>query len=86
MTGTDIIATFISILGTILIFAIIIRALLSWFQPAQGSGLTRVLDDVTEPILAPIRRMLPPVGGMDFSPILALILIYVVRYVLISVL
>ena len=86
MTGTHILATFISILSTVLIFAIIIRALLSWFQPAQGTGLTRVLDDVTEPILAPIRRMLPPVGGMDFSPILALILIYAVSYVLVNVL
>ena len=78
----DIIITFISLLGTALSFAIIIRALISWIMPAEGSGFSRVLVDVTEPILAPIRRILPPVGGIDFSPLLAIILIQVVTSVL----
>ena len=47
-------------------------------MPQDGSGLTRVLLDITEPILAPIRRVLPPVAGIDFSPILALILVQLV--------
>jgi YggT family protein len=78
MDLTSTIATFVSILGTVLSLAIIIRALMSWIMPAGGTGLTRVLIDVTEPILAPIRRMLPPLGGIDFSPLLAIILIQVV--------
>lgn len=78
MVIADTIATFISILGSVLSFAIIIRALISWVMPAEGSGFTRVLADVTEPILAPIRRILPPVGGIDFSPLLAIILIQVI--------
>ena len=76
------IATFVSILGTVLSFAIIIRALISWVMPVDGSGFTRVLVDITEPILAPIRRMLPPVGGIDFSPLLAIILINVLTTVM----
>ena len=70
--------TFIHILGTVLMIAIIIRALMSWIMPQDGSGLTRVLLDITEPILAPIRRVLPPVSGIDFSPLLAIILLQLV--------
>ncbi len=82
MTGVDILAAFINILAWVLIIAIIVRALMSWFPNLQGGGLSRVLDDITEPILSPIRRMLPPVGGMDFSPILAVVLLGVIRYVI----
>jgi YggT family protein len=82
MTVLETIATFVSILGTVLSFAIIIRALISWVMPVDGSGFTRVLVDITEPILAPIRRMLPPVGGIDFSPLLAIILINVLTTVM----
>jgi YggT family protein len=79
----DTAVSFIHILATVLIIAIIIRALMSWFMPQDGGGgLSRVLLDITEPILAPIRRILPPVGGIDFSPILAMILIQLVSTVL----
>lgn len=78
MTITGTLVTFISILGTVLSLAIIIRALMSWVMPVDGGGFTRVLIDVTEPILAPIRRWLPPLGGIDFSPLLAIIAIQVV--------
>jgi YggT family protein len=74
----SIVITFIHILATVLFIAIIIRALMSWIMPQDGSGLTRVLLDITEPILAPIRRVLPPVAGIDFSPILAMILVQLV--------
>jgi YggT family protein len=70
--------SFIHILSTVLVIAIIIRALMSWIMPQDSSGLTRVLLDITEPILAPIRRVLPPVAGIDFSPLLALILVQLV--------
>lgn len=74
----DTVISFIHILATVLVIAIIIRALMSWIMPQDGSGLTRVLLDITEPILAPIRRVLPPVAGIDFSPILAMILVQLV--------
>lgn len=81
---TDIILTFINILSTVLVIAVIIRALLSWFMPNDSTGLSRILNDVTEPVLQPIRRVLPPVSGIDFSPIIALILIQLVSRVLVS--
>ena len=78
----NVLAQFIYILGTVLSFAILIRALMSWFMPADGSGLSRVLLDVTEPVLAPIRRVLPPVGGIDFSPLLGIVLVTVISQLL----
>lgn len=82
---SDIVITFVSILDYVLLASIIIRALMSWLMPNDGSGLFRMLMDVTEPVLAPIRRVVPPVGGIDFSPILALILIQLVSTVVIQI-
>lgn len=81
-----IIRAFISILATVLTLAVFVRALLSWFMPNDSTGLTRVLLDITEPVLRPIRRILPPVSGIDFSPIVAMIAIQVVSNILISLL
>lgn len=80
------VASFISILGTVLYVLIIVRALLSWIAPAAGGDIMRVLVDVTEPILMPIRRILPPLGGLDLSPLVAMILIYVIQDILLSLL
>ncbi len=82
----DIIASFINILGTVLTLAIFIRALMSWFMPNDGSGLGRLLQEITDPVLRPIRQILPPVSGIDFSPIVAMILIQVVKSVLVGLL
>lgn len=86
MTIFEILAQFVSILGTVLTFAILIRALMSWFMPAGGGGMMSVLLDITEPVLAPIRRVLPPVGGIDFSPLLAIVLVQIVSQVMVSLL
>lgn len=82
----DIVITFINILSTVLIFSIIIRALMSWVMPGGGNQFARVLGDITEPLLGPIRRMLPPAGGIDFSPIVAMILIQLLNFMLTRVL
>lgn len=69
---------FVGWLGVILSGAIIIRVLLSWFSAGGGyaSGpVIRLLDDVTEPILGPLRRVIPSLGMIDISPIVALLLV-----------
>lgn len=83
---TDVAVEFIHILSTVLAFAIIIRALMSWFMPGDGSGIMRVLFDITEPVLAPIRRVLPPVGGIDFSPIVGIVLVQLIGALLVDLL
>ena len=58
-------------------YAILLQAILSWVNP--HSPIASVLDSLTKPILAPIQRILPVAGGMDFSPIVALILIQMIN-------
>lgn len=82
----DTVISFIHILATVLVVAILIRALMSWVMPNDGTGLSRVLVDVTEPVLAPIRRVLPPIGGIDFSPILAMVAVQLVGNLLVTLL
>ena len=72
----------IGIITKALTFAIIARALLSWFPDMQNSSLGRALYNVTEPILAPFRQIVPMVGQFDISPIVAIIVILVIGDVL----
>ena len=68
----------VSWLLQILTFAIIARALLSWFSPAMDNPIARILFEVTEPILAPLRRVIPMIGGMlDITPIVAIFLLQI---------
>ena len=75
--------TFMDLLLTILGFAIIIRALLSWVSVDPYNPLVQILFQITEPILAPLRRIIPPIGGMmDISPIVALIILQVLQAII----
>lgn len=66
---------FVELLFNILIFAIIGRALLSWFNVGPGNPIGRVLYEITEPILGPMRRVIPMIGMLDISPIVAILLL-----------
>lgn len=70
----------------ILSYALIGRALLSWFDPRQQWAISRILADITEPLIAPIRRVVPPVGMLDISFIVAIIVIMVLQRLLTSAL
>jgi YggT family protein len=75
--------TFLDLLLTILGFAIIARALLSWVSIDPYNPLVQILYQITEPILAPLRRIIPPIGGMmDITPIVALILLQVLQAII----
>ena len=56
-------------------FAIIIRIVLSWLAPQTYNPATALLASVTDPLLRPFRRLLPPLGGFDISPVFAIILL-----------
>ena len=63
------------------------RMILSWFPISPDSpfaAIYRVLYQVTEPVLGPVRRTLPPMGGFDFSPIVVLLLIQLVLVPLVA--
>ena len=67
----------------ILFWIILIRALISWVNPDPFNPIVQFLDRVTEPILAPIRRVIPPVG-IDFSPVIAALAIYFLKIFLVG--
>jgi YggT family protein len=63
----------------ILTFALIGRALLSWVDPRGAWTISRILADITDPIIAPLRRVIPPLGMIDISFIVAIILIQLLQ-------
>jgi len=67
--------TFIGMLALVYTFLILGRVLVSWTNPSGGGQLTAFLYQVTEPVLGPIRRVLPPTGGIDWAPMIAILLL-----------
>jgi YggT family protein len=61
---------------------ILARVLMSWINIDPYSPVARAIFDLTEPVLAPIRNLLPPAGGLDFSPIIVIILLQVLQQII----
>ncbi len=55
-------------------FVILIKIIMSWVAPHNYNPVTAMLTTLSEPILRPFRRLIPPIGGLDVSPILAIVL------------
>ena len=72
----------IGFVGTVLYIAIFARVILSWIPVPRDNPLVQMVFLVTEPILGPIRRVLPSIGYIDLSPMIALILILIVQSIL----
>ena len=75
---------FVSTLARILYIAILARVILSWFRVNPSNPIVAIIYQITEPILAPIRRVLPTLGMFDFSPVVALLVITLVEQAFIS--
>jgi len=73
---------FLELLCEVLTLAILVRVILSWFSPRPTNMLANILYQVTEPILAPLRRIIPRVGVLDFTPLVAVILLQLITYLL----
>jgi YggT family protein len=74
----SLISTFVGLLALVLSILILGRVIVSWTNPSGGGGLTAFLYQTTEPFLAPIRRLIPPLGGFDLAPMIAFLLLQVV--------
>ena len=57
-------------------FAIFARAIVSWFPIDRDGPVVQALDAITEPILDPLRRVLPSIGALDLSPMVAIIVLF----------
>ena len=77
---------FIVFLARILDLAILIRVFLSWLPISRDSRFVAIILEITEPILAPLRRVIPSVAGMDLTPMVGLILIQLAERVLLAAL
>lgn len=68
------VASVLGVVINIVIFLVIGRAIISWVNADPSNPIVRFLHDATEPVLRPIRRIVPPVGpGIDLSPIIVLL-------------
>lgn len=53
--------------------------MLSWFPGAQDNQFGRILSDITEPILAPLRRVVPQIGAIDITPLVAMFVLFFIQ-------
>ena len=81
---TDFILSCIAYFCRILALLVFARALLSWFRPDSSSWPMVTLYDLTDPILTPLRRIIPAFGGLDLTPLLSILILYFVPSVISS--
>ena len=85
----DYLASFVGILINILYFAMIGRVIISWINVGPSSPvypIAKMLYQITEPVLAPIRRVLPTFGMLDLSPMVAMLVLYAIRKLFVTAL
>ncbi len=68
----------VGLLVQLLAFAIFARAILTWFPIDRSGPVFQALNAVTDPILEPLRRIIPPVGMIDISPMVAMIVLLII--------
>lgn len=73
----------LELLLDIMLFAVLIRVVLSWVNPDPFNPAVALLDRLTEPVMRPAQRLLPPIGGVDLSPILVMIGLVLLKMLLI---
>lgn len=77
---------FVRILAWVLNIAVFVRVLISWLPISRENQFIVLLYEITEPILGPIRRVLPSMGGFDLAPMVGLMLISLAERVILMLL
>lgn len=75
----DMLATFINIF----LFAIIIQVILSWVNPGAYNPIIGLISTISRPVMIPIQRFIPPLGGLDLSPLFATLALMVIKMLII---
>ncbi len=73
------IADLVALVLTVFLVAIFLKAILSWFGPGHYNPVIGLVDRLASPVLRPIQRVVPPMGGLDLSPLFAILLLMVVK-------
>lgn len=78
------IANLLSLICSILFFMILIRVILSWIGPRSYNPAIDIIQRVTDPLLARVQRIIPPIGGIDLSPLVIIVFLQLINYVFIE--
>ena len=68
----------------VFLFSILIQVVMSWINPGSYNPVLSVLYSLNEPLLAPARRLVPPIGGLDLSPIVVMVALQLVAILLVG--
>ncbi len=79
-------ALLVSLVFNIVYFVLVIRIILSWVNPDPYNEIVRIIYRISDPLLAPFRKLPLRVGGMDFSPIVAFLVLSVLKSFIINIL
>ncbi|MDH3689447.1 MAG: YggT family protein [Gammaproteobacteria bacterium] len=77
------VAQLLELTVNVVMVAIIIRIILSWVSPYRANPIAGLLTSLTEPVMAPARRIIPAIGGLDLSPIVVFLALGLVRLLLV---
>jgi YggT family protein len=70
----------------VFIFAIVIQVIISWINPGTYNPVNTLLYSITKPVMGPIQRLIPPVSGIDLSPLVALIGLQILKMLVLPLL
>ena len=77
------IADLIALTLTVFLIAVIIRVILSWVSPGQYNPVIGLVHKLSDPILKPLRKLIPSLGGLDLSPLFATLLLLVAKMLIV---
>ncbi len=66
----------------VFIFAILIQVIISWINPGTYNPIIGVINSLTDPLMRPARRLIPPISGLDLSPMLVILGLYLLKMLL----
>lgn len=78
------VAELLNLLLNIFLIAILVQVVISWVSPNTYNPATVLLHRLTEPVLAPARRIIPPISGIDLSPLVVLVVFQLIKFLLIA--
>jgi len=81
-----ILITAVQLFFNVLELAVLARVLFSWIRPDPYSPFARIIVQITDPILLPLRRVIPPLGMLDITPMVALIGLSIIQQIVVGLL
>jgi len=78
------VAELLSLALNVFLVSILIQVVLSWVNPGAYNPATKLLYSLNEPLLTPARRLIPPISGLDLSPIVVLIAIQLIKILVVA--